>query len=194
MKTYPLDDVEKIKDIADYLIDQGNKRNYLLYMFGLHVGPRVEEYLSLKVRDVRDDRNRIVEQVELYEHKKSRTRKLKLSKELRDVLKDYVEGMRSYEYLFESQKATTHGASKPISRQQAFNILNDAGDYFGVRLSPHVLRKTFAMALYESCGRNILIPMTALGHTTPKQTMDYLCLTEENVNEYVEKLSFHKRK
>lgn len=194
MKTYPLKDISLLYDIGDYLIVQGSKRNYLLYMFGLHVGPRVEEYLSLKVRDIITPTGKVSEFINLYEHKKSHSRRLKLNKEIRVILEDYIQGKATYEYLFESEKKSSSGAKKPISRQQAFNILADAGAVFGVRLSPHVLRKTFAMALFELSGQDILVPMEALGHSTPKQTRDYLCLTDERVHSYIEELSFRKRK
>lgn len=194
MKTYPLSDVNLIYDIGDYLLAQENKRNYLLYMFGLHVGPRVEEYLCLRVRDVLTPKGKVGEFINLYEHKKSQSRRIKLNKEIRLIIEDYITGMASYQYLFESAKVSKTGAKKPISRQQAFNILADAGAVFGVRLSPHSLRKTFAMALFEVSGQDILVPMAALGHTTPKQTRDYLCLTDERVHSFIDELSFRKRK
>jgi integrase len=194
VKTYPLKDISLIYDIGDYLIVQGNQRNYLLYMFGLHVGPRVEEYLPLKVREVLNSKGQISEFIMLSEHKKNKVRRIKLNKEIREILKEYVINMPPYKYLFESEKLASSGANKPISRQQAYNILADAGAVFGVRLSPHALRKTFALALFEMSDQDILVPMQALGHASPKQTRDYLCLTDERVHSYIEELSFRKRK
>ena len=49
----PIRDINTVWDIADYLGEK-SERNKIMFLFGIYVGIRVSDILSLKVRDVRD--------------------------------------------------------------------------------------------------------------------------------------------
>lgn len=185
MKTDPILDLEVIKDIAEYL-EKESKRNELLVWMLVFTGIRIEDVLKFRVRDFRDERGKILDKININEGKTKKVRRVEITRKLRIKLEEYIKGKPGYEFIFLSRK----GNNKPISRQQAWNILSHAGKIFGVRVSPHAFRKTFARRLYEISNNDITVPMRALNHTTPKQTESYIGLAETEVNRFINKLDF----
>ena len=54
----PIRDINTVWDIADYLGEK-SERNKIMFLFGIYVGIRISDILSLKVRDVHPgDENR----------------------------------------------------------------------------------------------------------------------------------------
>ena len=49
----PIKDIEKLKDIRDYLKSK-NERDYVLFMLGIMTGYRAGDLVTLKVRDVKE--------------------------------------------------------------------------------------------------------------------------------------------
>lgn len=185
MKTDPILDLEIIKDIAEYL-ERQSKRNELLVWMLVFTGMRIEDVLKFRVRDLRDERGKVHEKININEGKTKKTRRIEITRKLKSKLEDYIKGKHGYEFIFLSRK----GNNKAITRQQAWNILSEAGKTFGVRVSPHALRKTFARRLYEISDNDITVPMRALNHTTPKQTETYIGIAETEVNRFINKLDF----
>ena len=196
MKTDPILDLEKIRDVAEYL-SKDSKRNELLVWVLVYTGLRIEDALMLRVRDLRGSNGKIMETISVNEEKTQKARRIKISKKLRRKLDEYVTEKPGYEFIFLSRKRSKKcykdhdlEGPTPVTRQHAWKILSDAGRVFGIRLSPHALRKTFARRLYEISNNDITVPMRALNHTTPTQTETYIGLTETSINSYVEGLDF----
>ncbi len=185
MKAEPILDYELVQDIGEYLSNK-NIRNYVLYSLCLYTGLRIQDVLKLRVRDVRDERGNIKDFIYADIKKVDKKKSIKINNRLKKVLQKYVEGKPGYERLFLSRE----GHNEAISRQQADNIIRDAGQSFGVRLSAHSLRKTFGRKLYEIAKGDITVPMEALGHTTPAQTREYIGVTEAIINNYIQELNF----
>ena len=196
MKTDAILEIDKIRDVADYL-STINKRDELLVWTLVYTGLRIEDALKLRVSDVVSENGRITETISQVEGKTNKTRRIKVSQKLRVKLRDYVSGKDRWEYIFLSRKSSkTYNSRKeyegprPITRQHAWKILSDAGKMFGIRLSPHALRKTFARRLYEISNNDITVPMNALNHTSRRQTETYIGLTESTINKYIDNLDF----
>jgi len=185
MKSEPILDYELVKDIGEYL-KLKNNRDYLLFWFCTYTGLRIQDVLKLRIRDVRDDRGIIKDFITLEEMKTAKSKNLKINNNLKKILKEYVKNKPGYEKLFLSQK----GNNDSITRQQADNIIRKAGAHFGIRLSAHSLRKTFARRLYEISKGDITVPMEALNHTTPDQTRKYIGITEAIINSFIHELNF----
>ncbi|KNF08542.1 phage integrase family [Gottschalkia purinilytica] len=185
MKTDPILDLEILKDIAEYLETKNIRDSILLYI-GIYTGLRIQDELELRIRDVRDERGKVKDCIIVNEGKTNKPRRIDINKKLKKMLEIYIRGRPGYEYIFLSRE----GTNKPISRQQAYNILRKAGETFGIRISPHSLRKTFARRLYELSNGDITIPMEALNHTTPEQTRRYIGIMETVINNYIQKLDF----
>lgn len=93
----PIRDINTVWDIADYLREK-SERNKIMFLFGIYVGIRVSDILSLKVRDVRD-----MNYVSIREMKTGKEKRFPINEELRPLLNRYIKGKADYEPLFPSR-------------------------------------------------------------------------------------------
>ena len=150
-----------IHDIADYLKEK-NERDYMMFLFGIYTGLRISDILKLHVRDVRG-RN----YVSIREKKTGKERKFPINPTLKKEIGKYVYARRDYEYMFPSRE----GYNRPITRQQAYVIIRNAGEAFGVeRLGTHTMRKTFGYHLYQQT-KDIVTIQKILNHASIEITM-----------------------
>ncbi len=176
----PIRDKELINDIAGYL-KLKNSRDALLFLFGIYSGLRVSDIIKLRVRDVRG-KDRVV----VKETKTGKDKVLKINHALRKEIAVYVKDMKDYEVLFKSKR----GINKPISRQQAYNIINSAGKHFGMeRIGTHTMRKTFGYHIYQQT-KDITLVQQLLNHSSPEITMAYIGLTQKTMEDAVDSLDY----
>jgi integrase len=86
------------------------------------------------------------------------------------------------EYIFRSRQ----GGNKPISRVQAYRVLNEAAERAGIAdkigaIGTHTLRKTHGLMLYEQ-GLDVTRIMAMLNHSTPAMTLKYIGITKDEID------------
>lgn len=176
----PIRDMELVRDIADCLKLQ-SMRNFVMFMTGIYSGLRISDILKLRARDVRNKKYISIREI--------KTRKEKLfviNKKLKKILDEYIADMKDYEYLFRNNRK----CNKPISRQQAYNILSDAGKKFGLdSIGTHTLRKTFGYHFYQQT-KDAVTLMKIFNHSDISITLRYIGIIQDNMDELMEKLSF----
>lgn len=176
----PIRDLETIKDIQDYLKGR-NKRNYLLFTFGIFTGLRISDILKLRVRDVKGKRF-----VYIREQKTGKEKKFPIHNKLRKDLAEYVEDKEDYEFLFQSNK----GENTPITRVQAYRILTGVGEKFGLdNIGTHTLRKTFGYHMYRQT-QDVATIMEILNHSDTSITLRYIGITQNEQVKAYSKLPF----
>lgn len=176
----PIRDMELVNDIADYLKGR-SERDYMMFLFGIYSGLRISDILKLRVRDVKG-KNRIT----LREKKTGKERSFPINAALKSKIKKYVADKEDYVYLFRSRQ----GKNRPISRQQAYNIIRKAGEEFGLyKLGTHTLRKTFGYHLYRQTKDAVTI-QKILNHASVEITMRYIGVTQDTMDAAMDKLSF----
>lgn len=76
----------------------------------------------------------------------------------------------------------------PISRVQAWRILNAAADNVGLdyRFGTHSMRKTFAYWYYQET-KDVATLMRVLGHSTERQTLEYIGINQDVVDDKMSK-------
>ena len=145
----PIRDKETVIDIAEYL-KKDSERNYVMFLFGIYSGLRISDILKFRVRDVKDKSD-----IVLREKKTGKEKRFPINRDLKKALEQYIVGKDDYEFLFKNPHE-----NKPITRQQAYNILSDAGKKFGIeKIGTHTLRKTFCL-LYTSDKEKIPPPVS----------------------------------
>lgn len=154
-------------------------RDQLLLTLGTAFGLRISDLLSLKIGDLRGK-----DQLTLVETKRKKKRVITFSKSVKQIA-NALEGDDN-DYIFKSRK----GTNQPISRVQAYRILNDAAERAGLidklgKIGTHSLRKTFGYRLYEN-GVNITRIMAILGHSSEKETLRYIGVTADEIAEAYE--------
>ncbi|WP_059170286.1 site-specific integrase [Bacillus sp. FJAT-27445] len=171
----PIKDIDRINAIKEEL--RGNsQRDVLLFVFGINTGIRVSDLLSLKVKDV-CDRDSFKEFLDIHEHDGEEPKAFYLNSSIRNELELYFQQhkLEENDYLFKSKKNEL-----PITRQQAYRIINNAAKKVGVtgKIGTHTLRKTFGYHAYRK-GIAISILMAVFNHHSPKETLKYLGIEKD---------------
>lgn len=169
MKTVqPIRDKKLIERMKNELRKSGT-RDYMLFCFGINIGLRISDILSLKVSDVRDRSH-----ITLTEQKTGKVRRIKING-ISDDLNDYIQGMNDNDYLFRSQK----GENSPISRVQAYRILNKAADALGIEeIGTHTMRKTFGYHFYQKT-KDVALLQELFQHSAPSVTLRYIGINQD---------------
>lgn len=136
-------------------------------------GLRISEAVSLKVRNI--DSSRMLIQVE--QGKGAKDRYTVLSGRMLLLLREYWKIQRPQFYLFPGTKAETH--LQPGTIQE---ICRDACRLAGIhkRITPHVLRHSFATHLLEN-GTDTRAIQVLLGHRRIETTARYTAVTPQAI-------------
>lgn len=180
----PLRDKKDIEKMKSYLKDR-NPRDYLMFMIGISSALRISDILKLKVSDVWDGK-KVNAHVDVRETKTDKGKRFAISPNLEKALRDYIKSnqLSLDDYLITSNKPDKDGNSKPISRQQAHDILSNAADWIGIidPVSTHTMRKTWGYWAYKS-GVSLALIMEALNHSSIANTKKYLGITQDDLDE-----------
>lgn len=89
-------------------------------------------------------------------------------------------GLSGNDYLFRSAK----GVNRPLSRQQGYNIIQEAKRLCGIRypIGTHTLRKTYGYWFYRETG-DIVALQAILNHSSPAVTLVYIGMRKAEVDE-----------
>lgn len=169
----PIKDINKINKMKT-ILRKKSKRDYLLFVLGINTGLRISELLSLKISDVWDGKK--PKEFLFVEAEEGEKKAIYLNSKVRNALNDYLSNIvfHDTDFLFKSQKD-----DKPISRQQAYRIINHAARAAGIveKIGTHTLRKTFGYHAFKK-GISISIIKDRFNHATPAETLRYININE----------------
>ena len=172
MKTVqPIREKKKIEAMKT-LLKAKNEKYYLMFRIGINVGLRVSDILELKVRDVRNK-----DHVTINEQKTDKTKRFLIPTALRKELASYIKknNMKDDEYLIQSRK----GNNKPISRIQAYRVLNEVAKQIGLdEVGTHTMRKTFGYYHYKQ-HKDVAILQDIFNHSAPSITLRYIGINDD---------------
>lgn len=164
----PLRSKEEIKEMKAELRAQ-SERNYILFMIGINAGLRVSDILSLKVRDVRGDHIKVIEQ------KTKKVKYIAINDSLKKALTHYIRNKPNNEYLIKSRV----GKNKPITRSMAYKIIKVASDSCGISdCGTHTMRKTFGYHIYQK-EKDVAALQKIYNHSDPKITLRYIGIEQD---------------
>ncbi len=185
----PIRDIKTIKKMRAVLRGQST-RNELLFILGINVGLRISDILKLKFSDLLKPNNKVKNSVTIKEKKTSKTKTFYIGDVVTKVLENHIKenpGFGLDDYIFKSRK----GGNKPITRQQAYRILNNAAEIIGLverddktgniisgEIGTHTCRKTFSYFAYQN-GTSLELLMSLLNHSSKAQTLRYIGITDE---------------
>jgi integrase len=189
MQVQPIKNENKIKLMLEYLKNKGNKRDPLLFLFGINTGLRIKDILNLKVKSLFDIDGNLKEYLDLFESKTMRrsTRHLKqirLNSVIRPALVDYVKyyELEPNDWIFFSLRTP----SLPLDRICAYTMLRDAARKCGInKFGTHSMRKTLAYNIYNKT-KDLALVMKMLNHQNPEHTLRYIGVEQQNLDEAYE--------
>ena len=171
----PLRNKDDISKIEDFLF-KTNKRNMLIFVFGINTGLRVSDILALNICDVKDKQNVIIR-----EKKTGKYKKFPLNNKLQTLIKDYLKDVpqnRLNTPLFLGDKGSR------MHRSIVYRFLNEAVDSLKLEIGAvgtHTMRKTFGYHHYKKFN-DVALLQRILNHSSPAITLRYIGISQEEID------------
>ena len=157
----------------------------VLYSCGL----RVSELINIKISDLY-----INEQLIKVLGKGNKERFVPISKTAKKLILKYIESIRNYKKVKKGHEDTLfiNNRGKKLTRVMIYTILNNIANEVGLKkkISPHILRHSFATHLIEN-GADIISIQKMMGHENIVTTEKYLHVKSKHLIESV--LKYHPR-
>lgn len=183
-------------------------RDLAYFRFAINTGFRVSEILSLKLKDVIDERGRVKGYVTVSRANMKKTkgvtsgRTIKMPPAARDALVPWLQQLardgytHQEDFLFQSCR---NGTNKAVDKHVVYRFLIKAFKRCGLQgnLGTHTTRKSFAGFVYEHAlgrvaGGEPVDPFRmvsqALGHVDINSTSNYLSFLTEDVDYAIESI------
>jgi integrase len=172
----PIREKEKIEQMKIELLKTGY-RDYMIFVIGINTGLRISDILALKIEAVKNKTH-----INIKEQKTGKDKRFMINSYLKQDIDRYIQGMNDDKYLFTSRK----GENKPITRVQAYRILNAAADKIGLEdIGTHTLRKTFGYWHYKQY-KDVAILQDIFNHSAPSITLKYIGINDDIKDQTIE--------
>ena len=159
---------ENIKKIIKH---SSNLKHKLIIEILYSSGLRLSELINLKRKEIDFDRNLI----HVIKGKGKKDRITLISENLRlDLLKYYSNNIFKTEYVFE-------GRNGKYTKKSVQKVLDQLGKKIGIKITPHMLRHSFATHLLES-GTDIRHIQKLLGHSDLSTTEIYTKVSNKDLS------------
>ena len=171
----PIRDIELVKDIGRYFKNR-SERNYIMYILGIYSGLRISDILKLKVKDVRSKSS-----ISIREQKTGKQKIFPINPFLKKELSSYIEdnNFDMDDFLIRAPGKK----NKPITRDMAYKIMNQAAEYFGLyNIGTHTMRKTFGYHFYKQ-KKDIVTLQKIFNHSDPSITLIYIGIEQSEINQ-----------
>ncbi|MDJ0825077.1 MAG: tyrosine-type recombinase/integrase [Rhodobacter sp.] len=179
IKVEPIRDLEAIARIKALLADK--PRDLCLFTFGINTAYRAGEILSLKVGQV--EHLQPGDRLEIKQSKTRKYRAITVNRAVVGAINAWINHYPDAEAdapLFPSRKtnkaltvAAVHKLIKQWCREAGLK-----GNY-----GSHTMRKTWGYHQRVQMDQPIPLLMAAFGHSTQAQTLEYLCIQEEEIQD-----------
>lgn len=202
----PIKNIEDIDRISNYLLENGRYRDNMLFIIGINFGLRISDLLQLRFSQLINDDFSFKRTFPILEKKTRNTRKVQKNRyiTINDAVMDAVTiylqhaSCKLDDYLFRSESNRGSNQNKPMSRMTADRILKEIGTTLSLdnKMATHSLRKTFAyhqMLMSNNDPRKLLLLQKMFGHSSAAQTLDYIGITSEEIEEAYMKLNLGSR-
>ena len=201
-KADPIKSLDDINRISQYLISSGRYRDNMLFICGINFGLRISDLLRLRFCHLINDDLSFKDEFPILEKKTEHTRKTKKNRWLTvndaviDAVTLYLQHAQAKldDFMFRSESPNGKEKNVALSRKSIDRILKEIQSTLGIsaHMSSHTLRKTFGyhqMAMDNNDSRKLLVLQKMFGHSSASQTMEYIGITDEEINSAYLKLN-----
>lgn len=206
----PIKNIDDINRISRYLIANRRYRDNMLFIVGINFGLRVGDLIQLRFCQLINEDLSFKTTFPILETKTKDTRKRKRNRyiSINDAVMDsivlYLENtaipVKLDDYLFvnESNNNLSNTKHPHLTRQSVDRILKGIGTdlSLGIKIATHSLRKTFGyhqMLISNNDPRKLLLLQRMFGHSTSAQTLDYIGITGEEIEQAYTSLNLGNR-
>lgn len=199
----PIKELSDIFRISQYLVANGRYRDNMLFIVGINFGLRASDLRMLRFSNLINDNCTFRDSFAVFEKKTRNTRKRKKNRYI-TINNAVIEAVTLYlehtpnvclsDYMFRSQSNRGGNVNEPLSVKSIDRLLKGIADELDlpVKVSTHTLRKTFCyhqMLMSRNDSRKLLLLQKMLNHSSPAQTLDYIGITGEEVEDAYRKLN-----
>lgn len=199
----PIKDMNDIIRISDFLVARKRFRDNMLFIVGINFGLRVSDLRSLRFSHLINDDCTFRDSFAILEKKTRNTRKhqrnryITINTAVVEAVTLYLENTRDVrlsDYMFRSESNNGKNENSPLSKQAIDQMLKGIARDLGLgnRMATHSLRKTFAyhqMVMSGNDPRKLLLLQKMFGHSTSAQTLDYIGITCEEIENAYRRLN-----
>ena len=199
----PIKSMDDITAISRYLISQKRYRDNMLFIVGINFGLRVSDLRMLRFSNLINDNLTFKDSFPVFEKKTRNTRKRKKNRyitintavvEAVTLFLENTPNIRLSDYMFRSLSNRGGNLNEPLSIKSIDRILKGIADELdiNVKVSTHTLRKTFCyhqMLMSNNDTRKLMLLQKMMNHSSPAQTLDYIGITSEEIQEAYRKLN-----
>lgn len=191
----PIKSMDDINRISEYLISKKKFRDNMLFVVGINFGLRASDLRMLRFSNLITNNFMFKDSFPVFEKKTRNTRKRKKNRYI-TINDAVVEAVTLFlentpdislsDYMFRSHSNNSRNISEPLTVRAIEGILKSAAKACSVnaKISTHTLRKTFCyhqMVMSHNDSRKLLLLQKMLNHSSPAQTLDYIGITEEEI-------------
>jgi len=202
----PIKSVDDINRISSYLVEHRRYRDNMLFILGINFGLRVSDLIQLRFGQLIDDSFSFKTTFPVLEKKTKTTRKVQKNRYI-TINDSVMEAVTLYlqhapskldDFLFRSESNRGCNQNKPISRMSVDRILKGIAEdlHLECKVATHTLRKTFGyhqMVMSGNDPRKLLLLQKIFGHSSSTQTLDYIGITREEIEEAYTSLNLGSR-
>lgn len=178
-----LDELESIK----YAFKKYGENYYLIFIIGISTNLRISDILLLKKSHFIDKNDVLKLNIQIVEKKTNKNKVFCVTDNLRAALIDYFSYTNIHydDFLFFNKKT-----GKPFSRQAVSKIFIRVRDELNLDycFNTHSMRKTWGYFAYRR-GYPLAMIMSALNHRSLEQTLKYIGITQDEINEMYHELN-----
>lgn len=193
----PIKNIEDIRRVSEYLLSEGRYRDNMLFIIGINFGLRASDLRMLRFSDIINDNFTFKESFPVFEIKTRNTRKKKKNRyigvntaviEAVTVYLQNTPGVSLSDYMFRNESSNGTAQMEPITVRSIERMLKRVASDLSldVHVSTHTLRKTFCyhqMLMSHNNTRKLLLLQKMLNHSSPVQTLDYIGITAEEIED-----------
>lgn len=200
----PIKSLEDIERISKFLINNGRWRDNMLFIVGINFGLRISDLRVLRFSNLINENYTFKDTFAVFEKKTRNTRKRKknryisINNAVMEAVTLYLEhtpNVHLSDYMFKSlSRNDSKNSGEPLSVRGAEYMLKGIADDLGlnIHMSTHTLRKTFCyhqMVMSNNDSRKLLLLQKMMNHFSPAQTLDYIGITSEEIEDAYKRLN-----
>lgn len=163
----------------------------LLLVVGFNTSLRISDIRRFRVRDLKGR-----DYAEIKAQKTGKEARILINPPARRAINRLLAGRPGDEYILQSkQRSSTTRKRRPITRQRAYQILNEIARKAGIQdhIGCHTLRKTFGYHYYKMTN-DVVSLQRILCHSSRRETLIYIGVIQEEIDESLMKFSLTGRR
>lgn len=183
-KVQPIRNLEQIRRIKRNLKTPETAVMYALFVVGINTNLRISDLRGLTWSSVWADGTReLRDHIYLTEEKTDKPRRIKVNQNVTEALNYLLENLprrpEAKDPVFRNPVTRKVYTREHLSRRMGIEARK-----VGIQdpISAHSLRKTFGYHAVVTFEQSLVYVQAAFNHASQKETMDYLCLTDDEIS------------